>query len=78
MNKQDFLLNINELLELESGTTVDLDSQLAGIESWDSLTVVGFIALIDEKFELVVPASKIANCNTVGDLMVLVSDKITD
>jgi acyl carrier protein len=76
MNKQDFLLNINELLELEPGT-IDLDSQLAGIESWDSLTVVGFIALIDEKFELVVPASKIASCHTVSDLMTLVGDKIT-
>lgn len=75
MNKQDFLLSIHELLELEPGT-VDMDSQLAGIESWDSLTVVGFIALVDEKFETVVSASKIDKCNTVGDLIMLVEEKI--
>ncbi len=75
MNKQAFLLSIHELLELDPGT-VDLDSQLAGIESWDSLTVVGFIALVDEKFETVVSASKIDKCNTIGDLIMLIENKI--
>lgn len=76
MKKQNFLLLLDELLELDPGT-VTSSHQLENLESWDSLTVVGFIALVDENFDMLLPAPKMSECKTVGDLVTLLGDKIT-
>jgi acyl carrier protein len=44
---------------------------------WDSLAVIGFIALLDQHFALSVPAVRIMDCKTVDDLAALVGDKVT-
>lgn len=76
MTKQEFLLLIDELLEEDPGTLTG-DERLADIEMWDSMTVLGFIALIDEKFKLVISGDDLTHCETVNDLAKLVGEKIT-
>lgn len=44
---------------------------LAGLESWDSLAVMSFIALVDEHCGSTVAPKQIAACRTVNDLVTL-------
>lgn len=76
MTKERFLSLLDELLELDPGTLKG-NELLIDLPRWDSLALIGFIALLDEHFGLSVPATKINECKTVADLMALVKDRVT-
>ncbi len=76
MTKKDFFALLDELLENDPGT-IRGGEALAGMARWDSLAVIGFIALLDQHFALSVPAVRIMDCKTVDDLAALVGDKVT-
>lgn len=76
MTKAEFYLLIDELLESTPGTVRGAD-RLADVAKWDSLAVIGFIALLDQHFGVSVPASKIADCRTIDDLAGLLEDKLS-
>jgi acyl carrier protein len=66
---------------LEDLTAADPDSindqtVLKSLDGWDSLTIVEFVAMVDEKLGIVVPAKQIKTCKTVEDLTNLFGDKI--
>jgi len=75
MTKKEFYILLDELIESDPGT-IRGDEVLANISKWDSLAVIGFIALLDQHFGVSVPAVKIMNCRTVSDLADLVTDKL--
>ncbi|HYC02653.1 MAG TPA: acyl carrier protein [Azospirillaceae bacterium] len=75
MNRKDFLLALDEMLELDPGT-LQGPEVLKEIDSWDSLAVISFIALADEKFNVVVEGEKLAAAKTVDDLLALVADHV--
>jgi acyl carrier protein len=78
MTKEEFLGLLEEILEEDPGTltgTEKLKEQLAG---WNSLAVVSFIALVDERFEVALSPKAIAGCKTVNDLIGLLNGKVTD
>lgn len=70
MDTKDFLLALDELLELPAGTLTG-DEELESIDTWDSLAVISFIALVDEKIGTVVDGEPLARARTVKDLMAL-------
>jgi len=74
--KKDFLLSLDELIEAEPGTLTGAE-MLQGMDSWNSLTVVGFIALVDEQFGIILSPHKIAKSKTVDDLIALLDNQIT-
>lgn len=76
MQRHEFLLSLDEVLELEP-STIKGDETLESLEGWNSLAVISFIALADEKCGISLQPSKIANCQTVEDLIALLGDKIT-
>ncbi len=74
MNKHNtILLALDDLLELDPGTLTGSE-ELKDIETWDSLTVMGFIAMADEDFEVMVPPAQLSKCKTVADLITLIND----
>ena len=75
MNKKDFFLLIDELLENEPGVITG-NEVLTQLPKWDSLAVIGFIAVLDQHFSVSVPAAQILGCKTVDDLAGLVGDKL--
>lgn len=75
MIQEDFLLLIDEVLEAEPGTTQIADT-LEDLETWDSLAVIQFIALVDERYNVSVAPRKLADCKTVADLMALVQSAL--
>jgi acyl carrier protein len=76
VTKAQFLKLLDELLELDLGTLRG-DELLTNLPRWDSLALIGFIALLDENLGVSVPATKINECKTVADLMALVKDRVT-
>jgi acyl carrier protein len=76
MTQTEFLLLVDEMLEIEPGTLKGGET-LAAIPKWDSLAVLGFIVLLDQHFGLAVPATKINACVTVADLVALTGGKVT-
>jgi acyl carrier protein len=72
LNKREFLLLLDELLELDPGTLQGPES-LTEVESWDSLAVVSFMGLAKTKAGKTVAPKQVAVCKTVDDLYSLVS-----
>ncbi len=76
MNRHEFLLNLDELLELDPGS-LSGDEALADLDAWDSLAVISFIALVDEQLGVVVEGQRLADAKSVADLVALVQDRLT-
>jgi acyl carrier protein len=73
VNIAEFYRNLDELLEVDSGTITGGDL-LADLEAWDSVTVVSFIAMADEKYGVNIPIKRIVECRSVDDLAAVVSE----
>lgn len=76
MLKSKFLILLDEMLELEP-LTLKGPEVLEAIESWDSLAVVGLIAMVDENFGVTLSPQKIFQSKTVDDIVALLGDQIT-
>lgn len=68
MDPKALISKIEELLELDPGT-LSTDTELTSLPSWDSLAVIGYIALVDEEFSIIVDNDKLAAAKTVQDLL---------
>lgn len=77
MTKHEFYTIIDQIVELPEGT-LSGDRVLAGIEGWDSLSVVAFIAAFDKHFGAPPPPSALLGCTTVADLAGLAGEKLSD
>ena len=76
MTKNEFLNELEEILEADAGTITG-DEVLNNLAGWDSLTTMVFIAMVDEKFNINISASKLADSKNVGDLISLLGDNIS-
>lgn len=77
MTKKDFLLLLDELFELSPGTL--RGGEMLGEDAkWDSITVLGFLALADEQFSAEVSPKAIAEAKTVNDLVGFVAPHLED
>ena len=68
--KADFLRQLDELLQLPAGT-LQGSEDLATLPQWDSITVMGYIALISSEHSKRVSGRDVMAAKTVGDLMTL-------
>ena len=64
-----FLSKLADALEIEVDT-ISLDTPLSSLD-WDSLAIISTIALVDECFGVVISAEKIAESQTIGDIIEL-------
>ncbi len=76
MTRQDFLKELEEVLDVESGS-IKGDEALSDLDGWDSLAVMAFIAMVDEMFDVTLSASGLAESKNVSDLIALLGDKIS-
>jgi acyl carrier protein len=74
MTPAEFNLLLDEMLELEAGTLTGAE-RLEDIETWDSLAVISFIALVDEQFGTLIESEKLASAGTIGDLYQLATQQ---
>jgi acyl carrier protein len=69
---QAFLRDFEELLELPSGS-LEGSTLLQDLPGWDSLAIVGFMAMADEKYGVVLSPRQFQTCNSLQDLAALVT-----
>jgi acyl carrier protein len=72
MNKELFISRLAEVLEVEADVVVD-DAFELNEDNFDSVAVLGVIALVDEEFDITVPTADLNACRSVGDIVNLVA-----
>lgn len=70
MNIKEKLLLLETMLDVKEGTLSE-ELELNDTENWDSLAIISFIALVNEKFGKSVSASSVKSAKTIGDLLKL-------
>lgn len=68
MTDQEKLAEIADILDMEEDE-LTVEMVLDDIESWDSVAVLSFIAVMNDKFNKFPNAAEIRAYKTVGDLM---------
>ena len=66
MTQEAKITLLAEILDCEADD-ITPDTVLADIEEWDSVAILSFIAMMDEKFEKSVMGSEIRQLVTVAD-----------
>jgi|CZKN01.1.fsa_nt_gi acyl carrier protein len=70
MSRKEFLLQLDEVLELPAGS-LSGPEMLEDLEQWDSSAMIGFIALADDHNGIRLSPRLIVDCATVEDLLIL-------
>jgi hypothetical protein len=68
MTRNEFLLEMDEILGLPAGTLRG-NEKLEELENWDSTSLITFIALADANSGVSISPAQIVNCSTVADLL---------
>jgi acyl carrier protein len=75
MHKSTFLRLLDEIVEAAPGTIQETDP-LSEVDGWDSMAVMGLIAVVDEKFGITLVPEKIAASKTVKDILALLNGQL--
>jgi acyl carrier protein len=75
MTKSEFLNEIDAIVQADPGSTT-MDDQIASLRGWDSMAIIMFIAMTDEKLNVTLDIKMLASCETVGDLARLCDAKV--
>jgi hypothetical protein len=70
MTREEFLLELDEVLELPRGTLKGPE-KLEELEQWNSTAMIGFLALADTNNGTRIAPRQIVNCSTIEDLLKL-------
>ncbi len=73
MKKEDFYRKFEDILEMDPGTIAG-DEALDGLEGWDSLAIMAFIAMVDEELGTTLSPQEIVECKSIPDLLGLFPD----
>ncbi len=66
---------IEEIIEAEPGT-ITISDELEEIHGWDSMALLGLIAIVDERYEEMIDLEKLAKCISVNDIVSLLDNLI--
>lgn len=75
MEKAEFHHMVEEITGADPDSITE-ETVLKGLDGWDSLAIVEFVAMVDERLGVVVPAKQIKTCITTADLAKILGDKI--
>ena len=70
MNRNEFLLQMDEILDLPAGTLRG-DEKLEELTNWDSTSLITFIAMAESNNGVTISPGQIVTCSTVADLLQL-------
>ena len=66
MTKETFLEKMADILDAEE--EISFDTELSGLEEWDSLSIVSYIAMANASCGRKVDVKKVRGAVTIGDL----------
>lgn len=76
MTDAEFLTHLDEILNRTAGSTRRGEA-LADLEGWDSLAMLGLIALADAELGLRLTGKQIKDAKSTDDLVKLVAEKLS-
>ena len=76
MTRREFVRDLERQLEMPEGT-LDGNPRLNEIGGWDSLAVVLFIAMANEKAGVILSGDDVGNSKTLDDLLALLGSQLT-
>jgi acyl carrier protein len=68
MNRDQFLLEMDEILDLPAGTLRGHE-KLEELQNWDSTSLITFIAMAENNNGVAISPGQIVTCSTVADLL---------
>ncbi len=68
MNRDEFLLQMDEILGLKRGTLRG-DEKLDELQNWDSTSLVSLISLAESTNNVEISPEQVVGCSTVADLL---------
>jgi acyl carrier protein len=68
MNRNEFLLQMDEILDLPAGTLRG-NENLEDLTNWDSTSLITFIAMAETNNGVTISPGQIVTCCTVADLL---------
>lgn len=77
MKRGEFLNALEQIMELDDNTLKG-NEQLIDMRQWDSIAFLSAIAMLDEKFGIIIQGDKLEKITNVADLVALVADKLED
>ena len=76
MSIEEFISKFEECFEGIEPSTLKTDTEFRNLESWDSLTALTLLAMIDAEFEVAISAGELRSCNKVQEIFDLIKTKI--
>ena len=75
MNIEEFLSKFEGCFDgIEVGTLL-ADTQFRNLETWDSLTALTLLAMIDSDYDVAISASELRMCNKASEIFDLIKKK---
>ena len=68
MTRDEFLLEMDEILGLRAGTLRGHE-KLEELENWDSTALISLVAVAESRNSVRITPDQIVNCTTVADLL---------
>jgi acyl carrier protein len=68
MTREEFLLQMDEILDLQPGTLRGHE-KLEDLKNWDSTALISLIALADANNGAPIAPDQVVGCSSVGDLL---------
>ena len=66
MNKEDFLIQMQDVLQTEVDLTYE--TVLADLDEWDSLSIMATMAFLDKNFGVKTTINDYKSMQTIGDI----------
>lgn len=73
--QSEFVSEIVTICQAEPGS-ITMDDRLSSLRGWDSMAIIMYIAMLDEKLGVAVSVETLASCKTVGDLAGLCKGRV--
>lgn len=74
MTKEDFLLELEDILQTDD--PIEIDLQLEDLEEWDSLAMMAVMSYYKKNFGINVTLKELKEIKSPADLIALAGDKI--
>lgn len=68
MNTDEFLANVKDAVEIED-REISLDDEFRSYEEWSSLAFLSLIAMIDEKYDVILDGNRFKALHTLRDVL---------
>lgn len=68
MNRQEFLVQLDEILGLKPGTLRG-DEKLEDLKNWDSTALISLIVVAEANNNVPIAPDQVVGCSTVADLL---------